>query len=733
MNHGRRALWAAAVLCLLAPSSWAETDTASDAKTAPAETKPAAAAEATGPAYVMSPFEVSSANDDGYTSQQTMVGSRSAKDLVDLPTSVSIINREMLDDLNPVDGYSAIKYGTASVGQNQTINDDVNIRGFRTTQAMRNGVTKTLYKRNPMYDIERIEVIKGPAGMLLGNNDYIGGVVNYVSRKPTATPQGEIKTTFGDNNYVRGEVNSSGPLYSSSDLTVLYRATVGATDGNREKAMESDNQKFVGGAFQLFFGPEKSSSLAVNWYYNKDDSWLYWDDFLDITSTTVAKLNPYSTKSFSSAKPGDAFWNLSEEFVDLEYLAKLTENGNLRVYFQHDESSDQRRTVRGITVQADNYTLNRQDLPAFLGTAQDTLQLDYLHRLTHRFFVNDFSLGADYTKAKTFSISWPAGTISALDTRTDDVAADNLPATDRSYDKVSAHTVSRSETVSYYFQDNVSFWQDRIILVGGLRWYNTRSTGRNYVAGTSTESDTGNIRTHRYGAIVKPLPNLSLYYTNAQNVIPQTGYTTEEIPQPYQNQRGKLKEFGAKLDYKLGKKINVFATIAHYDMALTNVSTQTNAVNSLGQIIYVQSERDTSKGWESSSGIGFNFANGRLDATLNYYDQKTHAAGTTLTTQNSPENGASALLKYGWTGGTLEGLTIGGGVMKQGKKRNTSWTVETPDTYSLFARYRFNKHWSTQLNIENLTDERYIVAVTTSGLVQSAEPRTIRVTADYKW
>jgi outer membrane receptor protein involved in Fe transport len=52
---------------------------------------------------------------------------------------------------------------------------------------------------------------------------------------------------------------------------------------------------------------------------------------------------------------------------------------------------------------------------------------------------------------------------------------------------------------------------------------------------------------------------------------------------------------------------------------------------------------------------------------------------------------------------------------------------------NLFATYRWNKHWETQLNIDNVTDERYIVAIAATGLVQTADLRVARLSVKYAW
>jgi len=231
----------------------------------------------------LSPFVVKGENETGYSGQQTLIGSRTAKNLIDIPANITIINKELLDDLNVVNLTQAVRYGVSGVTQNTTINDDFNIRGFRTETAMRNGVTKSANRANPMYDVSRVEVIKGPAAMLLGNNSFLGGAINLVSYEPSAIRSSEIKTTFSTDSYIRVAANTSGPLYKTDDVSANYRFTVGALTGDREKEVEDLKQKFIGAAFTVNFGA--NSSLLVNAYYFKDDSYLYLNDFLDITST----------------------------------------------------------------------------------------------------------------------------------------------------------------------------------------------------------------------------------------------------------------------------------------------------------------------------------------------------------------------------------------------------------------------------------------------------------------
>ncbi|WP_221031952.1 TonB-dependent siderophore receptor [Actomonas aquatica] len=682
-------------------------------------------------AIVMSPFVVHDEEAEGYATQASLVGSRSVTEIADIPAALTVLNHELLTDLGAFEASSALKFGVSGVTQNQTINDDTNIRGFRASQAMRDGVLKALYKRNPMYDVERIEVIKGPAGMLLGQNGYIGGVINFVSREPTLNPEGEIKASLGEDSYMRLEVNSSGPIVKSDDFTALYRVTLGATSGDTTKDIWADDDRFFGTGLMFHFGEDQRTTINFRLYNSVDNGYFYWADFLDASSTAQNPIiNPYSTRDFSVGRGEDAKWDDEEWFGTVDLMTRLTDNANVRIRYSYNDHEDERLILRGSAIGADNVTLQRQYIPYESYSSSHLGQLDFLYNWETDFMRHDISMGGDVSHGRSHGSSVVV-VADPIDVRNPDFSNDdsldpNTPRTNRSR--------GQSTNASLYIQDNAYFFDDKLILVGGFRWFDTYSRSENLATDSTSINDNPWVRTYKYGVVYKPVDGLSLYFTEAQNLIPQSGFTTEEVPQPYRDQEGNLTEFGVKWSRDLSDTVSINMTAALFDMELTNVRTQGVGFNSRGEQIYIQSEQDSSEGWEADIGLRFNFSeSAHADLIATYYHAETEQAGTGRATVDAPEDVYSLMGKISFTDGPLKGLMFGGGAYDQTEKYNGGYWLDFPTTYSAFARYDWGESWSAQLNAENLTDEYYLVAVALSGLVQTSQPRTVRLSVGYSW
>ncbi|HRE83220.1 MAG TPA: TonB-dependent receptor, partial [Opitutaceae bacterium] len=696
----------------------------------------------------LSPFVTTSETDNGYRSEKTLVGSRTSKSVMDLAGTVSIINQQQITDLNAVEVHDVLQFGVAGVTQNQTINDDVNIRGFRTTFSLRDGVTKTSYKRNPMFDVERIEVIKGPGAMLLGNNSFLGGGVNFVTRQPSHKRAHDLHFTVGADNYYRLQANTTGPLIDKEGFKVDYRLTVGLLTADKDKEIEEEDQKFIGGAVTAYLG--SNVTVMLNAYYMADNGYFYWEDFLDYNTTlgtaaapVAAKLNQYSTKEFSPGRSKDAFWDNQDSFVNLTMLTKLTENANLRLAYFYANLVDRRRIVRGITITADNRTLLRQDIPVKIDSWSQNLQADFTHKFTRSAFTLDSTLGADLNYSFTRQ-DQSVNTLPSLDTANPNLAADDA------YFAVArpgaglpnlTQDITRPQSLSYYFQENLSLLKDKVILIGGLRWFMPGGTNKNNVTGVVTDRPDKQLRTHKYGVVVKPIPAVSIYYTDSENVFPQSGRTdrfqgNDQLGAPLSDQNGTMEEYGVKVDYKFNEQLSAYGSVAYYDMSLTHVRTfgVLPEGNPPGSIGIIESAADMSKGWEFEYGMRYNTDGGEFNLIGTYTDGDSQIAAdpNQMAVDFVPKK-TSLMARYAWKTGPLDGFVFGATYFDQTKKRNANWWIDFPATYNVFARYSWGKNWSAQLNLNNITDERYIVAIAANGLVQTEPGFDAKLAVRYAW
>jgi len=111
-----------------------------------------------------------------------------------------------------------------------------------------------------LYDVERIEVLRGPQGTLYGRNS-IGGAINYITKKPTFEAEGEVRAVLGDYGNEQYYLMTSAPITD----TVAYRIT----------AMTSDRdgiQKNIGTGPDTDSLDDENLTMTLLWNINDDMS-----------------------------------------------------------------------------------------------------------------------------------------------------------------------------------------------------------------------------------------------------------------------------------------------------------------------------------------------------------------------------------------------------------------------------------------------------------------------------
>jgi len=151
---------------------------------------------------------------------------RTAESLQDVPASVSAFSEETLERIGATDTtglQGAVPNLNIVQGRGSSNATNIYIRGIGQPDALQTFdpavgfyVDDVYYSRIrgtqlDLFDIERIEVLRGPQGTLYGKNT-IGGAVRVITRRPGQDPHGLFQVTTGDYGLMEARVGGSGPL-----------------------------------------------------------------------------------------------------------------------------------------------------------------------------------------------------------------------------------------------------------------------------------------------------------------------------------------------------------------------------------------------------------------------------------------------------------------------------------------------------------------------------------------
>jgi len=185
---------------------------------------------------VLNPFEVISTDDRGYQAANTLGATRTNTAIRDLPMQINVVTEQLMIDraLFDLDQVVDVIPGTARVF-NEFV-PQVNIRGFDSSAAMRNGVRGLTTP--DMTSIARVETVKGPAALLYGQTQP-GGVINYITKNPSTRRAATVRLSAGSESLRRAELDATGPINKSK--TLAYRLALSAYSvekGERQRSLD---------------------------------------------------------------------------------------------------------------------------------------------------------------------------------------------------------------------------------------------------------------------------------------------------------------------------------------------------------------------------------------------------------------------------------------------------------------------------------------------------------------
>ena len=227
--------------------------------------------------FQLSPFEVDTSADRGYYAANTISGSRINIALQDMPMPIEVITSEFIEDTGSVDLRESLRYSSGILLSTQSPRDGLDgvpggvhngagasanitdttykMRGFITESSLRKGFRRQ--HGSDSINIDRIEVVRGPAALLYGIGNF-GGIVNYMPKRPLTYQQTAVTALIGSDNQYRVTLDSTGPI---TDM-LSYRITSAVEDGDHWTDIQNYNKSFVSPVFVL--KPLEKTKITVD-------------------------------------------------------------------------------------------------------------------------------------------------------------------------------------------------------------------------------------------------------------------------------------------------------------------------------------------------------------------------------------------------------------------------------------------------------------------------------------
>lgn len=646
-----------------------------------------------------------------YVATRSASGTKTDTPIVETPQTISVVTAEQIADrkANTVEDAVAYTAGVRVGGAGMDLRfDQVSIRGFSATASsdyldgLRQPNTGWLsYYGTDPYNLERVEVVKGPASVLYGQIAP-GGLINRVSKRPSEQAFREVELQAGDNDHYQGQFDVGGK--ASEDGTLLYRVVGVARDAGTDIEWVGNDTRFL--------------APSVTWRPDADTR-------LTLLTQYQYKRTGGSQRPYQQGTTLTDFWSGDEEFDKLEqtqYTAgydvehavnkTLTLRQNLR--FGTVDTVNQYTSVTGTT---DGHTLNR----TAYGVYEDMQSVAMDNQAKLAFATGPAKhtvlVGIDYTWLDSH-VLYTSGTAPVIDMwAPDHHQTINRPGT------VITDQDNTANLVGTYLQDQLEFGGWR--LSGGLRRDLARTNKENNRTGARTKTD-DSATTGRIGALYLFESGIAPYASYATSFMPDTG--SDISGNPYKPTEGKQYEMGVKYQ---PPGSNSLLTASLYQLTQTNVKT-TDPDNSANK---VQTGEQRSRGLElegvAELAEGLKLMGSYTYSTVEITKSNDGTEGNDPV--NTPGQMASLWADYTLPSGPLSGIGIGAGIRWVGESYDDAANTRKNDDYSVAdAAIHYDLDGARlALNVNNLFDERYIICE--SGFCYRGQGRTVIGSVRYRW
>ncbi len=670
-------------------------------------------------------------SNSSYKTSNSSISTRSDVPLIETPQTVQVVSQQIIKDrqaftLNEIAPLMTGVKANNSMG-------GFSMRGFTgynpndASFTTFNGVRGTLYlwSQQPLlYNIEKVEVLKGPASALFSEG-MPGGIINFVTKKPKFEKNFEFTAAYGSWNAARFSADATGKL--SKDGKLLYRAIIGYDRSNSFRDYQKVENIFVAPSFTYNFNRNTSLNYELN--YAKQNSVQQYD------RGTFIKDNGNGTYDFDFY-PNNLTVQSPTDFGKTNNLSNTLTfnhdfNPNLKLtvvqrYVQSKFSFRDHFVSGGIRNDSINRSYTFWEYDQF--NAQTTAYINYkakTGKLGHNILA-----GIDYNYfgwSKNDYRNSPSTRISILNPD----YSNDIPAVNPDVDYYDDNKQA-TNLIGGYIQDQISIGKYLKALLS-LRYddYNLKQTPLSARDDSQGDASVASAWLPRFGLVYLPYSNISFYGSYTKSFAPQLSNNAGSGG-PFPPRQSEQYEVGYKGDF-FNNKISTM--IALYNIAYTNILASDPTVDN--------PNRKTVVPGTESKGIELTLqGNIKGFSLLTGYSYNEHTLTSTSSIGkdgdkyvNAPKHIGNFMVKYNFSDKILKGLGVGlaGRYVSDqvGNLAKQTFIVPSSKVLDLMANYQLGRT-NLQFNLYNLTNERYFNGGLSRNTVASlGNPINFRVGVTY--
>lgn len=648
--------------------------------------------------------------------------------IIDVPQSLSILTELQIEEQAFRDFGDVLRYTPGmAISQGEGHRDAIIIRGVQTTaDFFIDGVRDDVQYFRPFYNVQQIEVLRGPNALLFGRGGG-GGVINRVQKTARV---GETFTTFN------GGMDTFSAYTGGVDTNVTLTDDVALRVNGYYEGLDNHRDFFDGERYAV--NPTLTALLGESTRVTASYEYVNDDRIVDrgVPSRRVANgpntpLTGYDDTFFGAPRGNDTALEAHILRTRIEHQLSDSMSANATVHY-----ADYDKAYQNLYPSADVQVTDGQVGDVELDGYRDTTQRENL--IMQANLVGEFNTGF---LGHTLLLGAEFGDQATANARDDTVFAANgedqisipfsdpLDVPDFSYSDRVRDRESDVRYASVYLQDQLDL-TDRFKLVLGLRYdvfdidvFDTLEAGDgDDVDGEFKREDTE--VTPRLGLIYKPADNVSLYASYSETFLPRSGdqfLTLDLTSQSTRPQYFENREIGLKWD--ISPRLSL--TSAVFDLERESFT----SIDPTDQEQVVVIDGSTTRGFEVQL-VGSLTDRWSLSTGYSYLDGEVERADgggfDGNRTRQTPENMFSLWTRYDLTGRLS--LAVGGTYQDSYFVREDNAT-EVPDYTRLDAAayYKATDSLRFQLNVENLLDEDYFPDAHSNDNISTGRPLNARL------